>query len=60
MDGLILVDKPQNITSHSVVSEIRMILSIKKVGHYGTLDPIATGLIVVAIGKATKLFPFFF
>lgn len=59
MDGLILIDKPQYFTSHSVVIEIRKILNIKKVGHYGTLDPIATGLLVIAVGKATKLFPLF-
>lgn len=59
MDGLILVDKPRDITSHRVVLEIRRLLDIKKVGHYGTLDPLATGLVVVAVGKATKLFPFF-
>lgn len=59
MDGLILVDKPQDLTSHQIVLEIRRILNTSKVGHYGTLDPMATGLIVVAIGKATRLFPFF-
>ena len=59
MDGLILVDKPQNLTSHDVVIEIRDILSVKKVGHYGTLDPLATGLILLALGKATRLFPFY-
>lgn len=59
MDGLILVNKPPNITSHDVVVEIRNILKIQKVGHYGTLDPLATGLMVVAVGKATRLFPFY-
>jgi len=59
MDGIILVNKPQNITSHDVVVEIRNILKIQKVGHYGTLDPLATGLIMVAVGKATRLFPFY-
>lgn len=59
MDGLILVNKPQGLTSHDVVVEIRKIHNIQKVGHHGTLDPIATGLIVIAIGKATRLFPFF-
>lgn len=59
MDGLILVNKPQNFTSHDLVTEIRKILNIKKAGHYGTLDPMATGLMVIAVGKATKLFPFF-
>jgi len=59
MDGLILVEKPQNYTSHDVVVEIRDILNAKKVGHYGTLDPLATGLMVIAVGKTTRLFPFF-
>ena len=59
MDGVILVHKPQNITSHDVVVKIRNILNTKKVGHYGTLDPLATGLILIAVGKATKLFPYF-
>jgi len=59
MDGLILVNKPQGITSHDVVAQIRIILGIQKVGHYGTLDPLATGLVVVAAGKTTRLFPFY-
>jgi len=59
MDGIILVHKPPEITSHDVVKKIRKILNEKKVGHYGTLDPMATGLIVIALGKATRLFQFF-
>lgn len=59
MDGLILIHKPKNLTSHDVVLKIRNILKIKKVGHFGTLDPLATGLMLIAIGKATKFFPFF-
>ncbi|UCC41169.1 MAG: tRNA pseudouridine(55) synthase TruB [Candidatus Aminicenantes bacterium] len=59
MDGLILVHKPQKFTSHDIVVKIRDILSYKKIGHFGTLDPLATGLMVVALGKATRLFPFF-
>jgi tRNA pseudouridine55 synthase len=59
MDGLILVDKPQGATSHDIVSRIRKILDLKRVGHFGTLDPLATGLLLLAVGKATKLFPFF-
>jgi tRNA pseudouridine55 synthase len=58
MDGLILVDKPQNFTSHDIVLKIRNILNIKKVGHCGTLDPLATGLMLLALGKATRLFPY--
>lgn len=59
MDGLILVQKPQKITSHDVVAKIRKILNQQKVGHFGTLDPMATGLILMAVGKATRLFPFY-
>jgi tRNA pseudouridine55 synthase len=59
MDGLILVDKPRDITSHDVVASLRKILSLPKIGHFGTLDPLATGLLIAAVGKATKLFPFF-
>jgi tRNA pseudouridine55 synthase len=59
MDGLILVHKPDKLTSHDVVDRIREILGIKKVGHFGTLDPFATGLIIVAVGKATRFFPFY-
>ncbi len=59
MDGLLLVHKPKNITSHDVVSRVRKILKIKKAGHFGTLDPLATGLILIAVGKATRFFRFF-
>jgi tRNA pseudouridine55 synthase len=59
MDGLILVHKPQKLTSHDVVVQIRKILKIKKAGHFGTLDPLATGLLMIAVGKATRLFPFY-
>jgi len=58
MNGILLVDKPKGITSHDVVEKIRKWLKIKKVGHTGTLDPQATGLLIVCIGKATKLTPF--
>ena len=53
-EGILLVDKPQGITSHDVVSKMRRIFHIKKVGHAGTLDPMATGLLLMLIGKATK------
>jgi tRNA pseudouridine55 synthase len=59
MDGLILVDKPQKFTSHDIVLELRRLLQIKKIGHFGTLDPLATGVLILAVGKATRLFPFF-
>lgn len=53
--GLIVVDKPQGITSHGVVSRMRRICGTRKVGHGGTLDPMATGVLIIAVGKATKL-----
>lgn len=55
MDGILLIDKPKNVTSRMVVNEISKKLNIKKIGHTGTLDPIATGVLVLCIGKATKL-----
>ncbi|MCU0792517.1 MAG: tRNA pseudouridine(55) synthase TruB [Opitutaceae bacterium] len=54
-DGVLLIDKPTEHTSHDVVARIRGILRMKRVGHAGTLDPMATGLLVVLLGKATKL-----
>ena len=54
-DGVLLVDKPKGLTSHDVVDHIRRHFGFKKVGHCGTLDPIATGLLVVVLGRATKL-----
>jgi tRNA pseudouridine55 synthase len=59
MDGLILVLKPPRMTSHDVVASLRRILSQKKIGHFGTLDPLASGLLLAAVGKATRFFPFF-
>lgn len=59
MDGIISVHKPPQITSHDVVKRIRILLAHSKVGHFGTLDPMATGLLLVAVGAATRLFPFF-
>lgn len=55
LDGALLVDKPAGMTSHDVVDEIRRHFGIKKVGHCGTLDPNATGLLIIVLGKATKL-----
>ena len=52
--GILLVDKPQGITSHDVVAKMRRVFKVKKVGHAGTLDPMATGLLIILIGKATK------
>ena len=55
LDGAILVDKPAGPTSHDVVDDIRRRFNIKKVGHCGTLDPNATGLLVIVLGRGTKL-----
>jgi tRNA pseudouridine55 synthase len=57
MHGLILVDKPGGATSHDIVARVRRILGQQRVGHFGTLDPLATGLLVVAVGSVTRLFP---
>lgn len=54
-DGVLLVDKPQQMTSHDVVAIVRRKLQTKKVGHCGTLDPMATGLLIVVVGKGTKI-----
>lgn len=53
--GLLLVDKPGGMTSHDVVARARRALSVRKVGHAGTLDPMATGLLVLGVGTATRL-----
>lgn len=55
MDGILVVDKPKGLTSHDVVDFIRNRFAIKKVGHAGTLDPAATGVLVILLGRATKL-----
>lgn len=54
-DGLVLVDKPQGPTSHDIVSQMRKLFGTRKVGHAGTLDPMATGMLVIGIGRATRL-----
>lgn len=55
MEGVLLVDKPRGLTSHDVVYRLRRKLSMKKIGHAGTLDPMATGLLIMLIGKATRI-----
>lgn len=55
LDGVLLVDKAPGMTSHDVVAVTRRSLNTKKVGHCGTLDPMATGLLIVVVGKATKI-----
>ncbi|MGZ4887344.1 MAG: tRNA pseudouridine(55) synthase TruB, partial [Candidatus Aminicenantales bacterium] len=58
MDGLLIIDKPPGCTSHDVVLRVRSLLGTKRVGHGGTLDPDATGVLLVALGQATRFFPF--
>lgn len=58
LNGLLLVDKPEGLTSHDVVGRVRQLLGEKKVGHAGTLDPMATGLLVMAVGPSTRLLRF--
>ncbi|MEJ7625079.1 MAG: tRNA pseudouridine(55) synthase TruB [Pyrinomonadaceae bacterium] len=58
MDGILIVDKPDGMTSHDVVAAVRRVLNTKKVGHTGTLDPFATGVMVVLVGRATRLAQF--
>src|SRR2546430_6478836 len=55
VDGVVLIDKIPGITSHDVVEKFRRRSHVKKVGHTGTLDPLATGLLVLCVGKATRL-----
>lgn len=58
-EGIILINKPKGITSHDVVDIVRKKLNTKRVGHSGTLDPLAEGLLIILVGEATKLFPRF-
>ena len=55
MNGIIIIDKEKNITSRDVVNKVSKILGTKKIGHTGTLDPLATGVLVLCVGRATKL-----
>ena len=55
MDGIVLINKEQGLTSQDVVSRVKRLLNLKKVGHAGTLDPLATGVVVVLLEEATKL-----
>jgi tRNA pseudouridine55 synthase len=56
-DGVLVIDKPSGMTSHDVVARTRRVLRTREVGHAGTLDPMATGVLVIAVGEATKLVP---
>lgn len=55
MEGILLINKPSGITSHDVVNRVRRRFAMRRVGHAGTLDPLATGLLIILVGKATKL-----
>ena len=59
MDGVLIIDKPSGRTSHDVVRDVKKLLGAKKVGHAGTLDPLATGVLPVCVNEATKLTRFF-
>ena len=58
MNGVVVIDKSPGMTSHDVVLDVRKVAGVKKAGHTGTLDPLATGVLPVCIGEATKLVPF--
>ncbi len=58
MNGILLIDKPKGVTSANCVYKLRKLLGIKKIGHCGTLDPLATGLLPVCVGEATKFSSF--
>lgn len=58
MDGILIIDKPAGLTSHDVVAKVRRLLKTKRVGHTGTLDPFATGVLVLLVGRATRLAQF--
>ncbi|HMH42595.1 MAG TPA: tRNA pseudouridine(55) synthase TruB, partial [Pyrinomonadaceae bacterium] len=58
MEGTLVIDKPAGMSSHDVVARVRKIIATRRVGHTGTLDPFATGVLVVMVGKATRLMQF--
>jgi tRNA pseudouridine55 synthase len=58
IDGILIINKPAGYTSHDIVAKTRRILRTKRVGHTGTLDPFATGAMVILVGKATRLAQF--
>jgi len=59
ISGVLIIDKPAGITSHDVVARIRRLLKIQRVGHFGTLDPFATGVLPISLGKATRFAQFY-
>src|SRR5919199_1211708 len=58
VDGVLIIDKPAGLTSHDVVARARRILKERRIGHTGTLDPFATGVLVLLLGRATRLAQF--
>src|ERR1700687_5585718 len=58
VDGVLIIDKPAGLTSHDVVARVRKTIRKRRVGHTGTLDPFATGVLVVLVGRATRLAQF--
>src|ERR1700730_18913471 len=58
-DGILVVDKPRGKTSHDVVEAVRRLVGFRQIGHLGTLDPLATGVLVLALGRATRLARFY-
>ena len=58
MNGFLVLDKPLGLTSHDVVARARRILGTRQIGHLGTLDPLATGVLPIALGKATRTVDF--
>jgi len=57
--GIVLLDKPEGITSFKAVQKVKKILKVKKAGHFGTLDPFSSGLLIIGLGKSTRLFNYF-
>ena len=59
VSGILIIDKPAGITSHDVVAQVRRIIKTRRVGHFGTLDPFATGVLPLSAGKATRFAQFY-
>src|SRR6202166_556049 len=59
IDGALIINKPQGKTSHDVVDAVRRIVGFRQIGHLGTLDPLATGVLVLLLGRATRLAQFY-
>ncbi|RPI17965.1 MAG: tRNA pseudouridine(55) synthase, partial [Acidobacteriales bacterium] len=59
MDGVLVVDKPEGWSSHDAVNKLRRLTNIRRIGHLGTLDPMATGVLPLVVGRATRLAQFF-